>query len=60
MDLPFVLVGSVIAGAGAGYLLDRWLHTSPILALVLGALGFVGGMLEVLRRLTGKKNSDGG
>jgi len=59
MDLPFVLVGAVVIGAGAGYLLDRRLGTSPLLALVLGALGFAAGIFEVLRRLTGKRNRSG-
>jgi ATP synthase protein I len=59
LDLPFVLVGAVVIGAGAGYLLDRRLGTSPVLTLILGALGFAAGMYEVLRRLTGKRNTDG-
>jgi ATP synthase protein I len=59
LDLPFVLVGSVILGAGAGYLLDRWLGSSPAFTLILGALGFAGGMYEVIRRLVGKGNNDG-
>jgi ATP synthase protein I len=52
MDLPFVLVGSVVIGAGLGYLLDKRLGTSPALALILGLLGFAGGMVEVIRRLS--------
>jgi F0F1-type ATP synthase assembly protein I len=48
-----------MVGAGAGYLLDRKLGTSPVLTLVLGAFGFAGGIFQVLRRLTGKKKSDG-
>ena len=55
MDLPFVLVGSVVIGAGLGYLLDKRLGTSPVLALLLGMLGFAGGMFEVIRRLSGKR-----
>jgi F0F1-type ATP synthase assembly protein I len=55
MDLPFVLVGSVVIAAGLGYLLDKRLGTSPILTLLLGALGFAGGMYELIRRLTGKR-----
>jgi ATP synthase protein I len=51
MELPFVLVGAIIVGGGAGFLLDRWLHTKPILMLVLGLLGFIGGLREILRRL---------
>ena len=52
MDLPFVLVGSVVVGAGLGYVLDNRFGTSPVLVLLLGLLGFAGGMLQVIRRLT--------
>ena len=52
MDLPFVLVGSVVIGAGLGYLLDKQFGTSPIMTLVVGVLGFAGGMFEVIRRLS--------
>jgi F0F1-type ATP synthase assembly protein I len=52
MDLPFVLVGSVVIGAGLGYLLDKRFGTSPILSLLFGLLGFAGGMFEVIRRLS--------
>jgi F0F1-type ATP synthase assembly protein I len=59
MDLPFVLVGSVVIGAAAGYFLDRRFGSSPVLTLVLGALGFGGGIFEVIRRLTGKRKNGG-
>jgi len=52
MDLPFVLVGSLVIAAGLGYLLDKRFGTSPILTLILGLLGFAGGMFEVIRRLS--------
>lgn len=55
MDLPFVLVGSVVIAAGLGYLLDKRFGTSPVLTLLLGLLGFGGGMFEVIRRLTAKR-----
>jgi ATP synthase protein I len=58
MELPFLLVTSVIVGGGLGYLLDRWLHTKPFGMLILGAMGLFAGVREVLRR-TGK-GSDGG
>jgi ATP synthase protein I len=51
MELPFVLVASVGVGGLAGYVLDRWLHTKPFLMLIFGALGFIGGLRDVLRRL---------
>jgi F0F1-type ATP synthase assembly protein I len=52
MELPFILVASVLLGGGIGWLLDRKLHTAPWLLLAGGAIGFVGGMRELLRRLT--------
>jgi F0F1-type ATP synthase assembly protein I len=55
MDLPFVLVGSVVIAAGVGYVLDQHFGTSPVLTLLLGLLGFGGGMFEVIRRLTIKR-----
>jgi len=51
MELPFTIVGAVLLGGLLGYFLDQWLHTKMIFALVLGALGFAGGLKEVLRRL---------
>jgi ATP synthase protein I len=53
LELPFVLVGAIALGAALGYFLDRWLHTKPILMFVFGALGFAGGVREILRRLPG-------
>ena len=51
-----MLVGSMMIGAGAGYFVDRWLGTSPALTLVLGALGFAGGIYQVIKRVTSKGN----
>jgi ATP synthase protein I len=52
LELPFVLVASIVFGGVIGYLLDGWLHTKPYLMLVLGFLGFFGGLREVLRRVS--------
>jgi len=52
MELPFVLVASVVAGGLLGYGLDYWLHTQPICMLIGGGLGFVAGIRELLRRLS--------
>jgi len=51
MELPFTLAGAVLLGGLLGYFVDHWLHTKMIFALLLGALGFAGGLKEVLRRL---------
>jgi len=52
MELPFTIVGAVLLGGVLGYFLDHWLHTKLIFTLILGALGFFGGLKEVLRRLS--------
>ncbi len=54
MELPFTFAGAILLAGGAGFLLDRWLHTKPIFTLVLGAIGFVAGVREVLRRFPGQ------
>ncbi|MGB9431665.1 MAG: AtpZ/AtpI family protein [Candidatus Acidiferrum sp.] len=50
MELPFILVGAIVVGGFMGYLLDHWLHTKPYLMLILGFLGFFGGLRDMLRR----------
>ena len=55
MDLPFVLVGAIIIGAGAGYLADKRFNTSPTFTLIFGLMGFAGGIYEVIRRVTRKR-----
>lgn len=57
LELPFVLVSAIVVGGVMGYFLDHWLHTKPVLMLLLGALGFYAGVRDVLRRLPG--NGDG-
>lgn len=52
MELPFTIVGAVLLGGVLGYFLDHWLHTKMIFTLLLGGLGFAGGLKEVLRRLS--------
>ena len=60
MELPIVMVVWVIAGGGAGYFLDRWLYTSPLLMLLGGALGFGGGMWDLIRRLSRNRQQGSG
>jgi ATP synthase protein I len=50
MELPFTLVGPILVGGAIGYLLDRWLGTTPAFILVLIGLGFYAGVREVYRR----------
>lgn len=49
LELPFLIVAPVLLGGGIGYLLDRWLHTAPAFMLILGILGVVLGLREVLK-----------
>jgi len=58
MELPFVLVSAVVIAGLAGYLLDRWLGSSPWLMILLGGFGFYAGVRDVLRRLE-KKDGTG-
>jgi F0F1-type ATP synthase assembly protein I len=58
MELPFIIVAAVIVGGVIGYFLDHRLHTTPVLMLVFGSLGFLAGLRDVLSRT--KKGSDGG
>jgi ATP synthase protein I len=60
MELPVIMIATVMIAGGAGYLLDRWLHTSPILTLILGFLGFGAGVWDIIRRLTRSEKADGG
>ena len=45
-ELPFILVGTILVGGAVGYFLDSWLHTKPVLMLVLGFLGFFAGLRQ--------------
>lgn len=60
MELPVIMIASVVIAGGAGYLLDRWLHTSPLLTLILGFLGFGAGVWDIIRRLSRSEKPDGG
>ena len=42
-------MAAILVGAVAGYLLDRWLNTSPWIMLVLLLVGFAAGVLNVTR-----------
>ena len=57
LELPIVMVSAIVVGGLFGYFLDRWLHTKPVLMLILGGVGFYAGVRDVLRRLA--RSSDG-
>lgn len=56
--LGFVVPMCVLVGYGIGYLLDRWLRTTPVLAIIFLLLGFGAGFLELYKMLT-KYERDG-
>jgi ATP synthase protein I len=51
------LVGGAVFGVGAGYFLDRWLHTTPWLLVALSVLGISVGFYAFLKAMLslGKK-----
>jgi F0F1-type ATP synthase assembly protein I len=60
MEMPFILVASVVIGGGLGYLADRSFHTSPTFTLILGVLGFAGGLWDIIKRLSRDTGGSGG
>lgn len=48
------LVAGVIVGTFLGWVLDRWLETSPLFLVVMFFLGAIAGMLNVWRVITGR------
>ena len=48
------LVAGLIVGAGSGWVLDRWLDTSPLMLVVMFFLGAVAGMVNVVRAVSGR------
>jgi F0F1-type ATP synthase assembly protein I len=61
LELPFVMIGSVLAGGGLGYLIDRYAHTAPLFMLLGGGLGLAGGIWEIIRDLSpGRNRRQGG
>jgi ATP synthase protein I len=49
MRMSAELVGGVVIGFIFGWLIDRWLGTSPLGMIVFLLLGFAGGVLNVMR-----------
>jgi F0F1-type ATP synthase assembly protein I len=57
-SLGIHLVLSITVGVGAGYFLDRWLHTAPVFLFGLFLFGiFVGGR-QVVREMRKLSESD--
>ena len=54
------LVAGVVVGAGIGWGFDRLLSTSPFGFIVFTLLGFVAGVVNVVRTAGAGQNSRGG
>jgi F0F1-type ATP synthase assembly protein I len=50
--LGFIIPAGAVGGYALGWLLDGWLHTRPVLSLVMGVAGAASGIVEVIRILT--------
>ncbi|MGH9728855.1 MAG: AtpZ/AtpI family protein [Candidatus Acidiferrales bacterium] len=58
-ELPLLIVVPPLAGGAAGYFLDRWFDTKPILMIILGVLGAVIGIRDVLKAANSEEKRDG-
>lgn len=52
MGVGTMLTSMIAAGFILGYLVDLWLDTQPAFLLVMGFLGFVGGIIKVYEMMT--------
>jgi F0F1-type ATP synthase assembly protein I len=60
LSFGWVLPASIAAGAGLGWVLDRFLGIFPVLTAVLGVLGFAGGILQLWREMNVLTSRSGG
>lgn len=49
LSFGWVLPAALAAGAGLGWLLDRWLGSFPVATLLLGLAGLAAGLRQILR-----------
>lgn len=50
--VPWIMVLAILGAAIGGVFLDRWLNTSPWLAIILIVLGVIGGGVQAYRWIT--------
>jgi F0F1-type ATP synthase assembly protein I len=51
-SLGFIIPAAAVMGYALGGVVDRRLHTSPVLAIVMAFVGLAGGIWETIRILT--------
>jgi F0F1-type ATP synthase assembly protein I len=56
-SLGLIIPGAVVGGTLLGWLLDAYLHTSPVLSIIGGIAGAVGGIVEIYQILTRTEKS---
>lgn len=59
MRIGVELVAALIVGVGIGYMLDRWLNTLPLMALLGFFFGAAAGFMNVYRVATGQGSTVG-
>ncbi|POF34754.1 AtpZ/AtpI family protein [Roseibium marinum] len=59
MKLSSEFIAGVLVGAGIGWVVDQWFGTSPLGLIVFLLLGFVAGVLNVLRSAGVAEQPDG-
>jgi F0F1-type ATP synthase assembly protein I len=57
-SLGIILPAGAVGGLGLGWVLDRWLHTSPLFTLILCVAGAAAGVIDILRVLTRTEKRD--
>ena len=50
--VPWIMVLAILGAAIGGVFLDRWLNTSPWMAIILIVLGVIGGGIQAYRWIT--------
>jgi ATP synthase protein I len=58
LSFGWVLPAAIAAGAGLGWLLDRLLHTSPVLTIVFAFLGAAAGFRQVWKEMESLAKDD--
>lgn len=51
-SLGFIIPGAVVGGILLGWFLDEHLHTAPVLSIIGGVAGAIGGIVEIYQILT--------